>query len=233
MWKQPYRVLATAISASTGFEYIVNIDLYDATTGRFFLRVLSEQRYTGGTLGQIWGAGLNPDRPDPWNVEVMTTLQTRAQTRHAERSGLSRTREEVLRSEPPEVYGGFPSTVSGRVPGDDGLRLFQAPHLPSGGGQLTPGLCRPGGHGLKALQMHKEVQRYAQELKRSADQYIATTNLTGDVICRMDKRGMWTFLNDAACQFYRKAERGAPRHRLQSLPRIPTMWSRLPRPSGR
>jgi len=46
-------------------------------------------------------------------------------------------------------------------------------------------------------------------LAAKTQEYIDTTNLTGDVICRMDKRGMWTFLNDAACQFY-----GKPREEL-------------------
>jgi diguanylate cyclase (GGDEF)-like protein/PAS domain S-box-containing protein len=56
------------------------------------------------------------------------------------------------------------------------------------------------------------LQRYAFELKRSADEYIATTNLTGDIIARLDKHGNWTFLNDAACQFY-----GKPREELLGL----------------
>jgi diguanylate cyclase (GGDEF)-like protein/PAS domain S-box-containing protein len=50
-----------------------------------------------------------------------------------------------------------------------------------------------------------ENLRHTVELRRRSDEYIATTNLTGDVICRMDKRGRWTFLNDSACQFYGKS----------------------------
>jgi diguanylate cyclase (GGDEF)-like protein/PAS domain S-box-containing protein len=52
--------------------------------------------------------------------------------------------------------------------------------------------------------MHKEVERYAQELKRSADEYSATANSTGDLIAKLDKQGNWAFLNDAACQFFDK-----------------------------
>ena len=62
---------------------------------------------------------------------------------------------------------------------------------------------------LKALQMHKELQRNAYELKKSADEYIATTNLTSDIIAKLDARGKWIFLNDAACQFL-----GEPREAL-------------------
>jgi diguanylate cyclase (GGDEF)-like protein/PAS domain S-box-containing protein len=54
-----------------------------------------------------------------------------------------------------------------------------------------------------------ENLRHTVELRRRSDEYVATTNLTGDVICRMDKRGRWTFLNDSACQFY-----GKPREEL-------------------
>ena len=49
-----------------------------------------------------------------------------------------------------------------------------------------------------------ENLRHTAELRRRTDEYIATTNLTGDIIARMTKDGMWTFLNDAACQFYGK-----------------------------
>jgi diguanylate cyclase (GGDEF)-like protein/PAS domain S-box-containing protein len=50
---------------------------------------------------------------------------------------------------------------------------------------------------------------HTAELRRRTDEYIATTNLTGDIIAKLDKRGNWTFLNDAACQFY-----GKPREEL-------------------
>jgi diguanylate cyclase (GGDEF)-like protein/PAS domain S-box-containing protein len=54
-----------------------------------------------------------------------------------------------------------------------------------------------------------ENLRHTVELRRRTDEYVATTNLTGDIIARMDKHGMWTFLNDAACQFF-----GKPREEL-------------------
>ncbi len=53
--------------------------------------------------------------------------------------------------------------------------------------------------GLALDNLHHTV-----ELRRRTDEYVATTNLTGDVICRMDKHARWTFVNDAACQFYGK-----------------------------
>jgi len=54
-----------------------------------------------------------------------------------------------------------------------------------------------------------ENLRHTAELRRRTEEYVATTNLTGDLIARLDKRGMWVFLNDAACQFY-----GKPREEL-------------------
>ena len=203
------RDLATAISASTGFEYLVNIDLYDASTNRFFLRVLSEQRYTGGTLGQIWEAGLNPDRPDAWNVEVMTTLKPVLRPdmqndpiypEHVRKFFA----QSLLRS-----TADFPLLFQDEFLGAMAFVSFKPRTFPPDEVSLLQGFVAQAATAVKALQMHKEVQRYAQELKKAADQYIATTNLTGDVICRLDKRGMWTFLNDGACQFF-----GKPREEL-------------------
>ncbi|MCJ7509420.1 MAG: PAS domain S-box protein [Dehalococcoidia bacterium] len=54
-----------------------------------------------------------------------------------------------------------------------------------------------------------DFNEMAETLAAKTQEYIDTTNLTGDIICRMDKHGMWTFLNDAACQFY-----GKPREEL-------------------
>jgi len=203
------RVLATAISASTGFEYIVNIDPYDATTDRFFLRVLSEQRYTGGTFGQLWAAGLNPNHIDPWNREVMTSLKPSFRPdmqndpiypEHVRKFFA----QSLLRS-----AADFPLLFQDEFLGTMSFVSFKPRTFPPDEVSLLQGFVSQVATALKALQMHKEVQRYAQELRRSADQYIATTNLTGDVICRMDKDGRWTFLNDAACQFY-----GKPREEL-------------------
>jgi len=203
------RVLATAISASTDFQYIVNIDLYDATTGRFFLRVLSEQRYTGGTLGQFWEASLNPDRLDPWNAEVMTNLKPSFRPdmqndpvypEHVRKFYA----QSLLRS-----AADFPLMFQDEFLGTMAFVSFKPRTFPPDEVSLLQGYVAQVATALKALQMHKEVQRYAQELRRSADEYIATTNLTGDVICRMDEHGNWTFLNDAGCQFY-----GKPREEL-------------------
>ena len=207
--KGALRILTTAISASLGFEYIVNIDLYDATTGRFFLRVLSEQRYTGGTLGQIWEASLNPDRPDPWDVEVMTNLKPSfrpdAQNdpvypEHVRKFWA----QSLVRS-----TAVFPLLFQDEFLGTMGAASFKPRTFPPDEVSLLQGYVSQVAMAVKALQMHKEVQRYAQELRRSADEYIATTNLTGDLIAKLDKRGKWVFLNDAACQFY-----GKPREEL-------------------
>ena len=207
--KGALRILTTAISASLGFEYIVNIDLYDATTGRFFLRVLSEQRYTGGTLGQIWEASLNPDRPDPWDVEVMTNLKPSfrpdAQNdpvypEHVRKFWA----QSLVRS-----TAVFPLLFQDEFLGTMGAASFKPRTFPPDEVSLLQGYVSQVAMAVKALQMHKEVQRYAQELRRSADEYIATTNLTGDIIAKLDEHGNWTFLNDAACQFH-----GRPREKL-------------------
>jgi diguanylate cyclase (GGDEF)-like protein/PAS domain S-box-containing protein len=54
-----------------------------------------------------------------------------------------------------------------------------------------------------------ENLRHTAELRRRTDEYIGTTNMTGDIIVRLDEHGRWTFLNDAACQFF-----GRPRDEL-------------------
>jgi diguanylate cyclase (GGDEF)-like protein/PAS domain S-box-containing protein/putative nucleotidyltransferase with HDIG domain len=203
------RDLATTVSASTGFEYIVNIDLYNASTGRFFLRVLSEQRYTSGTLGQIWEASLNPDRPDPWNIEVMTNLRPAFRTDMQNDPLYPEQVRKFYAQALLKSAADFPLLFQDEFLGTMAFVSFKPRTFPPEEVSLLQGLVSQVATALKALQMHREVQRYAQELKKSADEYIATTNLTGDVICRMDKRGRWIFLNDAACQFY-----GKPREEL-------------------
>jgi diguanylate cyclase (GGDEF)-like protein/PAS domain S-box-containing protein len=54
-----------------------------------------------------------------------------------------------------------------------------------------------------------ENLRHTVELRRRTDEYIATTNMTGDIIVRLDEHGKWVLLNDAACQFF-----GRPRNEL-------------------
>jgi diguanylate cyclase (GGDEF)-like protein/PAS domain S-box-containing protein len=58
------------------------------------------------------------------------------------------------------------------------------------------------------LGLTLENLRHTVELRRRTDEYVATTNLTGDIIARLDNRGNWAFLNDAACQFYGKSREG-------------------------
>jgi len=59
------------------------------------------------------------------------------------------------------------------------------------------------------LGLTLENLRHTAELRRRTDEYVDTTNLTGDIIAKLDKHGRWAFLNDAACQFY-----GKPREEL-------------------
>ncbi len=60
-----------------------------------------------------------------------------------------------------------------------------------------------------AVGLTLENLRHTVELRRRTDEYVATTNLTGDIIAKLDKHGNWAFLNDAACQFH-----GKPREEL-------------------
>ncbi|UCC40736.1 MAG: PAS domain S-box protein, partial [Candidatus Aminicenantes bacterium] len=54
-----------------------------------------------------------------------------------------------------------------------------------------------------------ERKKAEKELRRSREEYITVTNLTGDIIMKVDKEGRWTFLNDEACKFW-----GKPRNKL-------------------
>jgi len=47
-----------------------------------------------------------------------------------------------------------------------------------------------------------ERKRAEEALAAETQEHIAITNLTGDIIVKIDKDGRFTFLNDAACQFY-------------------------------
>ncbi|MHC3130294.1 MAG: PAS domain S-box protein [Candidatus Bathyarchaeota archaeon] len=54
-----------------------------------------------------------------------------------------------------------------------------------------------------------ERKQAEEEIKRVRDDYLSITNLTGDIIVKVDREGRWTFLNDGACQFW-----GKPREEL-------------------
>ncbi len=54
-----------------------------------------------------------------------------------------------------------------------------------------------------------ERKKAEEELRRSRKEYVAVTNLTGDITVRVDKEGRLTFLNDGACKFW-----GKPRKKL-------------------
>jgi PAS domain S-box-containing protein len=61
----------------------------------------------------------------------------------------------------------------------------------------------------EVASLARDFNEMTDALSAKAQEYIDTTNLTGDIIGRMDKDRKWTFLNDAACQFY-----GRPREEL-------------------
>lgn len=47
-----------------------------------------------------------------------------------------------------------------------------------------------------------ERKQAEEALSKAKDEYQSITNLTGDIIVRVDKEGRWTFLNDTACAFW-------------------------------
>ncbi|MFC1969208.1 PAS domain S-box protein [Chloroflexota bacterium] len=49
-----------------------------------------------------------------------------------------------------------------------------------------------------------EHKRMEEEVRSVRDEYLAITNLTSDIIVKVDTEGRWTFLNDGACQFWGK-----------------------------
>jgi len=52
-----------------------------------------------------------------------------------------------------------------------------------------------------------ELKRAEQKIRKARDDYLATTNLTGDIIVKVDREGRWTFLNDGACEFWSKSRK--------------------------
>ncbi|MCJ7509480.1 MAG: PAS domain S-box protein [Dehalococcoidia bacterium] len=61
----------------------------------------------------------------------------------------------------------------------------------------------------RMASLTRGVGEVADAPSPETEEYIAITNLTGDIIARLDKNGNWAFLNDAACQFF-----GKPREEL-------------------
>jgi diguanylate cyclase (GGDEF)-like protein/PAS domain S-box-containing protein/putative nucleotidyltransferase with HDIG domain len=51
----------------------------------------------------------------------------------------------------------------------------------------------------------RDFNEMADALAAKTEEYIAITNLTGDIIVKADRDGRWVFVNDAACQFYGKS----------------------------
>jgi diguanylate cyclase (GGDEF)-like protein/PAS domain S-box-containing protein len=196
--------LATAIAGSTASDY-VSIDVYDADSERFVLRVLSQSRFAGLSVTQTWINSLDPDRPDPRNLEVMRSrqpyLSPDIQNDEREPEAVRRYFEATLiRS-----MATFPVLFQDEFLGIVAF-VYYAPHtFPPEEINFLQGFVAQAATALKALQMHNELQRSTYELKRAADEYVATTNLTGDIIAKLDKHGNWTFLNDAACQFFGKS----------------------------
>ena len=61
----------------------------------------------------------------------------------------------------------------------------------------------------EVASLARDFNEMTDALSVKTQEYIATTNLTGDIIGKWDKQGRWVFLNDAACQFF-----GGPREEL-------------------
>jgi diguanylate cyclase (GGDEF)-like protein/PAS domain S-box-containing protein len=200
--------LATAIAASTAGDY-VSIDVYDADSDRFVLRTLSQSRFAGQSVTQAWINSLDLDRPDPRNLEVMRTRQPYLSPDVQNDEREPEAARQYFTASLIRSMAVFPMLFQDEFLGTTAF-VYYAPHaFPPEEASFLRGFAAQAATAIKALQMHNELQRYARELERSADEYIATTNSTGDIIAKLDKRGNWTFLNDAACQFY-----GKPREEL-------------------
>jgi len=61
----------------------------------------------------------------------------------------------------------------------------------------------------EVASLARDFNEMTDALSAKTQEYIDTTNLTGDIIARLDRDGRYTFLNDAACQFF-----GRPREEL-------------------
>ncbi len=61
----------------------------------------------------------------------------------------------------------------------------------------------------EVASLARDFNEMTDALSAKTQEYIDTTNLTGDIIARLDKHGNWAFVNDAACRFY-----GKPREEL-------------------
>jgi diguanylate cyclase (GGDEF)-like protein/PAS domain S-box-containing protein/putative nucleotidyltransferase with HDIG domain len=69
-------------------------------------------------------------------------------------------------------------------------------------------LRNPDGQAVGLLGVSRDIseRKRAQEaLSAKTEEYVAVTNLTKDIIAKVDENGRWTFLNDAACQFFGKS----------------------------
>ncbi|MBN2291119.1 MAG: DUF3365 domain-containing protein [Pirellulales bacterium] len=56
--------------------------------------------------------------------------------------------------------------------------------------------------GMLHSSLERRVEERTAELEKSKEEYVAVTNLTGDLIIKCDTQGRWTFLNDGACNFW-------------------------------
>jgi diguanylate cyclase (GGDEF)-like protein/PAS domain S-box-containing protein len=61
----------------------------------------------------------------------------------------------------------------------------------------------------EVASLARDFNEMTDALSKKTQEYIDTTNLTGDIIARLDKHGNWAFVNDAVCRFY-----GKPREEL-------------------
>ena len=61
----------------------------------------------------------------------------------------------------------------------------------------------------EVASLARDFNQMTDALSAKTEEYVATTNLTGDIIAKLDEEGRWVFLNDAACQFF-----GRPREEL-------------------
>jgi len=181
--------LATAIAAPTGAD-IINIDVYDAKTDRFFLRILSESRFSGSSLGQVWRNSFNPERPESYKLRIMRTRQPvllpdaqndeRAEPRIRQFFKMSLIRSVAL----------FPMLFQDEFLGTIGFVYFKPRPFPPEEVKFLQGFTVQAASSFKAAQMHKA-------LRESEERFSQVAQSSREWIWEVDSEGRYTYSSPA------------------------------------
>ncbi|KPK47442.1 MAG: hypothetical protein AMJ77_03170 [Dehalococcoidia bacterium SM23_28_2] len=181
--------LATAIAAPTGAD-IINIDVYDAKTDRFFLRILSESRFSGTSPGQVWRNSFNPERPEPYKLEMMRTRQPvflpdAQNDERAEPAVRQFFRMSLIRS-----VAIFPMLFQDEFLGTIGFVYFKPRPFHPEEVKFLQGFAAQAASALKAAQMHKA-------LRESEERFSQVAQSSREWIWEVDSEGRYTYSSPA------------------------------------